>query len=78
MGFIVDAARRVNVPSAGAWDLRLAPSAILGISGRPEARTVLEELQRSGDDAMRQRTAEALGTLRQVAKDGLAAYLNRK
>lgn len=85
MGFVADAARRVNAPSAPARDLRLAPSAIgvqailaLGISGRPEARAVLEELQRSGDDAMRQRTAESLQTLEQVAKAGLAAYLNRK
>lgn len=81
MGYIADAARRSGEASPDTGDLRLAPSAIgvqailaLGLSGRPEARTVLEDMQRSGDAAMRERAAESLRTLEHVAKVGLAAY----
>lgn len=84
MSFIVDASRRTNEPSPHTDSLRLSPSAIggpailaLGLSGRPEARVALEELHRSGDDAMRERTAESLRTLEHVAKVGLAGYFKR-
>jgi hypothetical protein len=84
MSFIADAARRTNEPSPHTDSLRLSPSAIgvqailaLGLSGLPEARVALEEMQRSGDDAMRERTAESLRTLEHVAKVGLAGYFKR-
>ena len=84
MSFIADAAQRTNEPSPHTDSLRLSPSAIgvqailaLGLSGRPEARVALEELQRSGDAAMRERAAESLRTLEHVAKVGLADYFKR-
>src|SRR5215471_12914814 len=85
MNFITDAARHANEPSSRSDSLRLSPSAVgvqailaLGLSGRPEARAVLQEMQRHGDDAMRDRTAESLRTLEHVAQVGLAGYFNGK
>lgn len=84
MGFIAEAARRSSEPAQHTDSLRLSRSIIgvqailaLGLSGRPEARPVLEEIMRGGDVATRERAAESLRALESVARLGLAEYLKR-
>src|SRR5262249_10742654 len=84
LSFLAAAARRSNAPSQHTDSLRLEPSTIgvqailgLGLSGRPEARTVLEELQRSEDASLRERATDALRIHKAVASKGLAEYFRR-